>query len=84
MRFANRRASRGAELYDLFMASRFELEKSKDLKLWRMMNRMASGFREQDRRERDGRRSWMRPEQVLEAKAYLYAQAVAPVKRRSR
>ncbi|SEE60114.1 hypothetical protein SAMN05519104_6687 [Rhizobiales bacterium GAS188] len=82
--FANRRAQRGADLYDLFMASRFDLATAKDLKLWRMMNRLASHFRAEDKRIREGRRSWMRPGDSLAAKAFLFAEHIAPAKRRGR
>lgn len=47
----NRRKLRGAELYDLFMNIRFDREGSKDAGLWAVMCRMASEWREQDRKE---------------------------------
>lgn len=64
-RWGNRRLQRGAELYDLFMASRFELEEAKSFKVWRELNRLASRFRAEDQEERAGRPSWRSPRQVL-------------------
>ena len=53
--WGNRRLRRGAELYDLFMASRFDLAAAKDQKVWREMNRLASRFRAEDQESRAGR-----------------------------
>lgn len=63
--FQNRRMVRGAALYDLFMASRFELEDAKVLKVWREMNRLASTWREEDLIKRAGRKSYRLPRRVL-------------------
>jgi predicted nucleic acid-binding Zn ribbon protein len=69
--FHNRRKRRGAELYDLYMAYRHERATVKTLGVWRIMNRMAALFRDEDRRERAGRRSWRRPREVLDERPYL-------------
>ena len=53
--FNNRRAVRGAELYDLVMAHRFDRATARDLGVLALINRAASIFREEDRRERGGR-----------------------------
>lgn len=72
----NRRAMRGAEIYDLIMVLRFDRGRAKYLRVWTLMCRMASLFRADDVRERDGRRSWLPAEQVLERKPYLHAMVV--------
>jgi predicted nucleic acid-binding Zn ribbon protein len=63
--FGNRRKRRGEKLYDLFMALRWDRENATRLGVWRTLNRMSSDFRAEDRAERDGRRSWRRPSEVL-------------------
>lgn len=62
----NRRMERGGQLYDLFMSMRFEREKATDLGLWAIMCRMASAMRDEDNRERDGRKSWQPVSAALE------------------
>lgn len=69
----NRRAVRGAELYDLFMALRFDRDRAKQLKVWRLLNRMAAGFRDEDVADRGGRPSWRPPHKVIERRPYLRA-----------
>lgn len=69
--FNNRRQQRGAELYDLYMALRFDRGPAKMLRVLSMLNRLASIFREQDRRDRDGRRSWTPPAVVAERAPHL-------------
>lgn len=70
----NRRAMRGAELYDLFMVTRFDRDAAKREKVWRRMNRLASHFRDEDKARRAGRRSWRRLGAVLEGKPFLSAE----------
>lgn len=72
----NRRMKRGAELYDFMMVLRFERGRAKALRLWTMMCRLVAIFREEDRTQRSGRRSWSIPEQVMEKKAFLHATVV--------
>ncbi|KQU77724.1 transcriptional regulator [Mesorhizobium sp. Root102] len=67
----NRRKQRGAELYDLYMAHRFDRATAKDLRVFQAINRMASNFRQEDRSERAGRQSWRRPSAVLDERPYL-------------
>lgn len=74
--FNNRRALRGAELYDLFMAHRFERPRAQALRLLGVLNRMASNYRAQDRDQRGGRHSWRDPEAVLARSPYLRAISV--------
>jgi hypothetical protein len=54
----NRRAVRGAELYDLFMANRFERQLATDKHMWSIMTNLASAYRDADKALRSGRRSW--------------------------
>lgn len=61
----NRRAARGAQLYDLVMAMRFERGRTKAFKLWSLICALASAFRDADNALRDGRRSWRRTEAAL-------------------
>lgn len=69
--FNNRRKRRGAEFYDLYMAHRFERALATKLKLMSRINRLASIYREDDRQRREGRRSWRRPQDVLDDRPYL-------------
>lgn len=67
----NRRLQRGAELYDLYMAHRFERAEASDLGVFQAINRLASDFRAEDHDNRDGRRSWRKPRAVLAERPYL-------------
>ncbi|MGY2048856.1 hypothetical protein [Methylobacterium sp. JK268] len=69
----NRRSRRGAEVYDLWMAFRFQRPLARSLKLLSALNRLASIYREEDRRERGARPSWRAPEVVLSSRPYLRA-----------
>lgn len=57
-RFNNRRRVRGADLYDLKMAERYERDDAGELNLLSKMNRLCASWREEDRQRRGGRRSW--------------------------
>ena len=69
-KFNNRRAARGAVLYDMWMANRHERGVAKALGLWQIATRLAMYWREEDVRDRDGRRSWQKPEVAAEASAW--------------
>ena len=69
--FGNRRKRRGAELYDLYMAHRWDRLTARQMGVLQAMNRLASDFRDEDRREREGRRSWRKPAEVLAERPYL-------------
>lgn len=69
----NRRMKRGAELYDLYMAHRFDRANAQALGVFQAVNRMASNFRAEDAAERAGRRSWRATRAVLEERPYLRA-----------
>lgn len=71
--FNNRRMKRGAEIYDLIMAWRYQRGLAKALGLWKLVCRMAQAFREEDHRERDGRRSWRNPAEVVAERPWLHA-----------
>lgn len=73
--FGNRRMTRGAELYDLLMETRFNRAEAKALGAWQALCRMASNFREEDHAAREGRISWRRAKQVLADRPYLKSHA---------
>jgi hypothetical protein len=58
MAHTNRRRERGAELYDLFMALRYERELANKLGVWTMICKLAAEWVAEDARERGGRKSW--------------------------
>ncbi len=72
--FNNRRLQRGALVYDLFMALRFDREMSKALKVWSLLTRLAKQFRDEDVHRRGGRRSWQPPQRVIDARPSLYSE----------
>ncbi|AID30837.1 transcriptional regulator [Mesorhizobium huakuii 7653R] len=67
--FNNRRLQRGAEIYDLFMAHRFDRKKAQELRVLQAMNRMASLWNEEDKAA--GRRSFRDTREVLDERPYL-------------
>jgi hypothetical protein len=73
MAFNNRRLQRGAELYDLYMAHRFERKTARQLGLFQAINRLASNWRQEDIAMRAGRKSWRNPRAVMEERVYLKA-----------
>ncbi len=79
--FNNRRQQRGAVLYDLWMALRFDRTARGVGDAWRAMCRAASAWRDEDRRRRDGRKSWRPPREVLTRTPALFSQ-VADISRR--
>jgi hypothetical protein len=56
--FNNRRMTRGAQLYDLFMMVRYERGLAKARGLWTIVCRLALEWRQEDERQRAGRKSW--------------------------
>jgi len=56
--FHNRKATRGAVAYDFLMAWRFDRDAFEAAGGRTLLTQMASAFRADDERERDGRRSW--------------------------
>jgi hypothetical protein len=72
-RWNNRRMTRGAELYDLYMAHRFDRANAQELGVFQAINRLASNYRQEDNVERSGRRSWRWSRAVLEERPFLKA-----------
>ena len=70
----NRRKSRGAIRYDLFMALRFERKSVASDNLWTLFCRQGTDWRSEDIKERDGRHSWRDHEKVLAERPQLEAQ----------
>lgn len=64
--FDNRAMVRGRELYHLFMVMRYERGIAKALGVWAIMCRMAMTWREEDERERAGRKSWSAPRKIID------------------
>jgi len=60
----NRRATRGAELYDLFMALRYDRKWSSTVGMWQLICRLASEWKRMDN---EAGRTYVRPEKWLEA-----------------
>lgn len=60
----NRRMVRGAELYDAFMALRFDRSWSKTVNMWQLICRLASDWRNED--QEAGRQSHIRPDRWVE------------------
>lgn len=54
----NRRMVRGAELYDLFMALRYDRKDAQQHGAWSVMTNLARAMRDSDNLLRDGRQSW--------------------------
>jgi len=77
----DRRMSRGADLYDAFMAMRFDREAAKDKGLWALMCRMASAWNEEDKAA--GRQSYFPPDETVQRNVHHNAQVIVrPPKRR--
>ncbi len=70
--FNNRRATRGAVIYDLFMALRYERKLASKLKVWKLLCRLAMDFRKEDHEQRDSRKSWQDARKVLRERPYLH------------
>ncbi|WP_062220603.1 hypothetical protein [Aureimonas sp. D3] len=69
----NRRLQRGAALYDLWMAHRWQRSEAQAAGLFQALCRLVSDYRAEDRAEREGRRSWRRHELVLGDRPHLKA-----------
>lgn len=64
--FDNRRMTRGRDLYDLFMALRYERGLAKVSGLWAIACRMAQEWRAEDEAKRGGRKSWLPVKRALD------------------
>lgn len=56
--FNNRRRTRGALLYDMYMANRYEREEAKAAGMLKVMSRLDQEWRAEDITLREGRKSW--------------------------
>ena len=74
--FNNRRLVRGAELYDLLMAWRYERALAAKLHVWRAACRLMAKYRAEDRDARAGRKSWNPARVILHRHTYLSAQVM--------
>jgi hypothetical protein len=81
--FNNRRLTRGAEIYDLLMALRYQRGAAKALGVWKLLCRMTASFRAEDERERAGRQSWRSPSQVLARHPSLRADVLTASRRKA-
>ena len=70
--FNNRRAMRGAVLFDLFMTLRYERGLAQKLHVWKMICRLAMDWRTEDKQQREGRKSWRNAKAVLAERPYLH------------
>lgn len=66
--------ARRAELYDLFMALRWDRRAATGLHVFTALSRLAAGFRREDTQERSGRRSWASPARIIARRPYLRAE----------
>jgi predicted nucleic acid-binding Zn ribbon protein len=82
--FNNRRLQRGAELYDLFMAMRYDRAAAQEAGAWSMLCRMAQQMRDEDVSQRAGRKSWQPPSRVLKDRPDLHAVVVVRPGKRTR
>lgn len=80
----NRRAKNGAQVYDLLMALRYEREDATRLQLWGTLTRLTQSFREDDMRERGGRKSWQDIGTALENKVHLAATVIVGPRRKGK
>lgn len=71
--WSNRRNMRGAILYDLKMAERYERTDATEAGLLAVMNRLCADWRNEDNARRAGRRSWGDWREFLAQRPYLYA-----------
>ena len=76
----NRRMVRGAELFDLYMAQRYERGAAQAAQVMTLISRLAATYRAEDERDRDGRRSWQTIRAVLDRRPSLRAIVVRKVK----
>lgn len=65
--------TRGAQLYDLYMAHRYERAAAQAAHLMTAINRLAAEYRAEDWHARAGRRSWQTIRAVLAAHPSLRA-----------
>jgi hypothetical protein len=64
--FNNRQATRGATAYPFIMAMRYDRSEAAKHKAWGTLCQLAAQWRDEDKAEREGRRSWHRLPVVLD------------------
>lgn len=74
--FNNRRATRGAEIYDLMMTLRYDRQAATDDAVWSKACALLASFRADDGTTRGGRRSWQDHNAVIARKPAVYASRV--------
>ena|SRR5487761_1127071 len=74
--FHNRRGQRGAEIFDLAMAWRFDRKRGAQAKALTLLCRALARFRVEDLRAREGRPSWDGVERVKMRRAQLHCAIV--------
>lgn len=79
--FNNRRLQRGAELYDLVMAWRYQRKIATALHVMRAICRLAQQYREEDAKHRSGRLSWRSPKAIILRRPYLNADRIKAYRR---
>lgn len=67
----NRRMQRGAMLYDAIMNWRFNRKNGNDKAAWQAITRMAATFNQEDKDQRDGRRSYRPLKDVLQDNPWI-------------
>ena len=72
-KFNRRRERRGALLYDLYMAFRYERPEAREANVQSQMNRLCMYWREEDEQRRQGRQSWGDWRKVLADRPFLRA-----------
>lgn len=75
----NRRTSRGAELYDCFMALRYDREAARDEGLWALMCRMAQSWNDEDKAA--NRQTYFPPRETVQRNVRYKATVVVGRKR---
>lgn len=71
--FNNRRMTRGAELYDLMMAVRYDRAEATESALWSKACALMAHYRADDDKARDSRRSWQSHKAVTERQPAVFA-----------
>ncbi|WP_197723582.1 hypothetical protein [Asticcacaulis excentricus] len=74
--FNNRHKERGATLYQLMMALRFERSLAKKLGLWTHICALCAAYRQEDIAKRAGRHSWRHPEHVLARLTHIFSRKI--------
>lgn len=79
----NRRQARGAVLYDLVMALRFDRKAAQEIKLWTIVCKFCSIWKDEDTARRANRQSWRDPSLVIEERPWIFAESIKPGRRKS-